>query len=262
MFKGYIIRAKAICSKEYLSQEIEFIKQVFIENGYDEARLQRLIKETERKSNKTNEVKNKNYVSLPWIPGLSQKLKKAFKKAECTISFKSPRNLESILTSKNKPEMPLNCQPGVYFIPTGCNKGYTGETKKQVLTRNKEHEKAIFKNDCGDAVAEHHDKCGCSIDLNQVKTVAVEPQWYRRKVREALEIRRLKTGPNEQTGINRDYGDYVTTDTWRSLFTKINQNKHMLTFEKMTSNQNETVTVVQGGSNIAITNVTSINTNT
>ena len=171
VFKGYIIRAKAICSEEYLSEEITFIKQIFIENGYDEARLNKLIKETERKNNKNKETQNKSYTSLPWIPGLSQKLKKVFKKAECTISFKSPRNLESILTSKNKPEMPINCQPGVYFVPTGCRRGYTGETKKQILTRNIEHGKAIFNNDLKDAIAEHHDKCGCNIDLTQTKTV-------------------------------------------------------------------------------------------
>ena len=197
---------------------------------------------------------------------MSQKLKKAFKKADCTITFKSPRNLESILTSENKPEMPLNCQLGVYFIPTGCMKGYTGETKKQILTRNKEHEKAIFKNDCNDAIAEHHDKCGCNIDLSQIKTVAVEPLWYRRKVREALEIRRLQTGPNEQTGINRDLGDYVTTNAWKPLFTKINKDKHTLTFKKMTPNHNtesnETNAALQCGNNRVRNNVTSLSVST
>ena len=233
VFKGYIRRAKAICSKENLVEEIEFIKQIFKENGYHEDRLNKLIKETERISNKNKDKQNQTYTSLPWIPGLSQKLKKAFRKAECTISFKSPRNLESILTSKNKPEMPPNSQPGVYFVPTGCKKGYTGETKKQILTRNREHEKSLFKNDKADAIAEHQDKCGCEIDLTLTKTIAVEPTWYRRKVREALEIRRLKTGPEEETGINRDLGDYVTTNTWSSLFTKINRNKDIPTFNSM-----------------------------
>ena len=117
--------------------------------------------------------------------------------------------------------MPTNCQPGVYFVPTGCRKGYTGETKDQILTRNYEHEKAVFNNDQKHTIAEHHDKCGCKIDLTKTKTVAVKPTWYRRKVREALKIRRLQTGPDEETGINRDLGDYVTTNTWASLFTKI-----------------------------------------
>ena len=59
----------------------------------------------------------------------------------------SPRNLESILTSKNKPEMSRSNQLGVYFVAIDCGKAYTRETKKQINTRNTEHEKAIFKGD-------------------------------------------------------------------------------------------------------------------
>ena len=31
VFKGFILRANAICSREYLNEEIAFIKQIFIE---------------------------------------------------------------------------------------------------------------------------------------------------------------------------------------------------------------------------------------
>ena len=115
-----------------MNDEIKFIKDIFIENGYDETMLDKIIKETERKKLPSRESSIKRYTSLPWIPGLSQKLKKIFKQADCKVSFKSPRNLESILTSKNKPQLPVNSQPGVYFTSTGCGKGYTGETKKQI----------------------------------------------------------------------------------------------------------------------------------
>ena len=224
VFKGYISRAKAICSPKYLKEEIEFIKNVFIENGYERKTLDRLVRNMERnKSNK--ESKLKRYTSLPWIPGLSQKLKKSFKKVGCEISFKAPRNLNSILTSKNKPQLPPNSQPGVYFIPTGCRRGYTGETKKQISTRNTEHEKAVFKGDIeNDALAAHSQSCECDIKWENTKTLAIEPIWFRRKVRESLEIRRLKTGPEDPNGLNRDNGDYVTTNTWKTLFDKINAN--------------------------------------
>ena len=194
------------------------------------------FKETESNKTKKKKSKDKKFTSLPWIPGLSQKLRKAFKKANCRVSFKSPRNLESILTSKNKPEMPPNSQLGVYFIPTGCAKGYTGETKKQIRTRNTEHEKAIFKGDTKDAIALHKESCDCVMDWTKTKTIAVKPVWFKRKVREVLEIRRLRTGPEEEGGVNRDLGDYVITDTWLSLFSKINQIKNIPTFESMTSN--------------------------
>ena len=123
--------------------------------------------------------------------------------------------------------MPKNNQPGVYLVATDCWKAYTGETKKQINTRNTEHEKAIFKGDRNDALAEHQNICGCKVFTETTKTIAVEPIWYKRKVREALEIRRLKTGPNEDRGLNRDLGDYVTTDSWNTLFTQINKKKGM-----------------------------------
>ena len=236
VFKGFILRAKAICSEQYLLEEMNFIKQIFMENGYTEEELESIIKETERKRPKKNKDPDTHYTSLPWIPNLSTKLQKVFRNAGCKVSFKSPRNLESILTNKNKPQLPPNSQPGVYFVPTGCASGYTGESKKQIRTRNLEHEKAVFKGDTKDAIAEHKENCDCDIDWTAVKTLAVEPMWFKRKVREALEIRRLKTGPNEPKGLNRDLGDYVTTDSWSTLFNKINSMNIVPTFESMTSN--------------------------
>ena len=239
VFQGFIRRANSICSQKYLNEEIEFIKKIFTENGYNEEKLDKLVEKALKKK-KRNNSEQKRFTSLPWIPGLSQKLKKAFKKADCTVSFKSPPNLESILTSKNKPQLPSNSHPGVYFIPTGCGKGYTGETKKQVRTRNVEHEKAVFKGDIkNDALAQHKDTCNCDINWRKTQTIAVEPVWFRRKVREALEIRRLKTGPNEDKGLNRDLGDYVTTNSWTSLFSKISQQRIALSFDHLTSNNED-----------------------
>ena len=236
VFKGYILRAKAICSKEHLEEEIKFIKTIFVENGYDEKRLDKIIQNTEKRKARKKESSTTRYTSLPWIPGLSQKLKKVFRKADCSVAFKSPRNLESILTSKNKPQLPPNSQPGVYFVPTGCQSGYTGETKKRISTRNTEHEKAVFTGYTKDAIAEHKESCDCPMDWEKTKTIAVEPIFFRRKVREALEIRRLKCGPENTKGLNRDLGDYVTTNTWSTLFDKVNIMKKTPTFESMTSN--------------------------
>ena len=105
--------------------------------------------------------------------------------------------------------------------------------------RNTEHGKAVFKGDVeADALAEHSQTCDCDINWEHTKTIAIEPVFFRRKVREALEIRRLKTGPNDTNGLNRDYGDYVTTNTWQPLLEKINSNKkiNIDTLETMTSN--------------------------
>ena len=228
IFKGFIHRAKSICSPQHLTAELDFLTQVFVNNGYEKSHLDQMIVESNRPRIVANPTptNNSNFVSMPYLPGLSAPLKKAFRKAVYKVAFKSPRNLGSILTSNIKPKLPANSSQGVYFIPTGCIKAYTGETKKKIVTRTTEHEKAIFLEDTEhDAVAAHQIECGCEIDMTKAKVLAKETKWFPRKVREALEIRRLKTGPDQEHGINQDMGDYVTTNHWDDLFVAINQNK-------------------------------------
>ena len=68
-------------------------------------------------SNDANETPNKlPIITLPWIPGLSPKLRKAYKKAGYKTVFKSNKNLQKLLTSKNKSILPMNSYPGVYKI--------------------------------------------------------------------------------------------------------------------------------------------------
>ena len=56
------------------------------------------------------------------------------------------------------------------------------------------------------------------------KTVRISPYMYERKIREALEIKKLKA-INEKnktfTVLNRDNGDYFTTNPWKPLFMKM-----------------------------------------
>ena len=50
------------------------------------------------------------------------------------------------------------------------------------------------------------------------------PNMYKRKVREALEINRLKTlNETHETfkSLNRDNSDHVTMNSWKPLFRKI-----------------------------------------
>ena len=85
IFKGFIYRAFKKCSDGYLDQEIEFLISVFKENGYEENQLQRTIKEVKDKFSRENEEQEETEggdlptVTLPWIPGVSPKLKKVYK---------------------------------------------------------------------------------------------------------------------------------------------------------------------------------------
>ena len=70
----------------------------------------------------------------------------------------------------------------------------------------------------------HNKECPGQCNWIHPRTIAVILNMYKRKVREAVEINRLKIlNETNKTfkALNRGNGDYVTTNSWRPLFWKI-----------------------------------------
>jgi len=221
VFRGFVDRAYSLCSDNYLDEEIKFLTQNFIDNGYNETSLTSIIKSVKQKKQQQQQQPPdtvQKIVSLPWIPGVSTKLKNAFKKSGYKTVFKSNKNLKDILTAKTKPKLPANSHPGVYKVDCSCGKAYVGETKLQISTRVNQHEKAAFLGQWQkSAIAEHTKSCDGVIEWNnQRNTIKVESRYFDRKVREALEIQYHRCNP-KYGGINQDDGTYVTTSFWKPL---------------------------------------------
>jgi len=223
VFKGFLARAMRICSPQHLEQEIQFLIQVFVENGHEAKRLEEIAasyttEEAEQPEN--DEESKKPVVCIPWIPKLGPRLRMVMKKRGIRIVFSSGRNLKDILCNHKSP-LPINSYPGVYKIQCGCGVVYIGETKKKVSNRVKEHEKYVFKGNYKmSAVAEHSSTCNQQFEWSEVETICTQSNWRRRKVREALEIRRHHR--SEMKIINRDQGILVKTDIWNPLLSKMN----------------------------------------
>ena len=84
----------------------------------------------------------KQTIFLPWIQRVSPKLSEVYQKAGYKVEFKSNKNLQTILTSKNKTKLPNNSFPGVYKIPCSCRIiPYRGETKMKVSTQIMQHQR-------------------------------------------------------------------------------------------------------------------------
>ena len=247
-FKGFVHRAFKICSKNYLEQELEFLTNIFIENGYDKNELVRTIKDIRKKIEKDNTTTTNNKqqndvvlprITLPWIPGVSSKLRKAYKKAGYQVVFKSKANLKTILTAKNKVQLPKNSRPGVYKIPCDCKKvpPYIGQTKLQIRTRADQHKKYVAKGQWENSGAAKHAKtCKAGPNFEQTETIAVEYNTFNRRVRETLEIQKHEAGPKEG-GINLDDGMYVKTKFWLPYLRNMSKKEC-----KVTSNRSPALT--------------------
>ena len=110
---------------------------------------------------------------------------------------------------RNKSKLLLNSFPGVYQLDCTSNVLHIGETKKKVITRTIEHQQDSFNGKWESSGAtEHCLECHGQFNWINPKTLSTEQQYHRRKIREALEIKKAKTMKRRKV-LNRDEGNLV-----------------------------------------------------
>ena len=174
---------------------------------------------------------------------MSTNLKKVYKKAGYKVVFKSNRNLQAILTKKNKVQLPPNSQPGVYRITCGCTQvpPYIGQTKLKISTRIEQHEGYVHREQWKKSgAAQHARTCPVGPLFENAETLKMEHKKFDRIVREALEIQKHRSGP-KQGGINIDDGRYLNNKFWVPMMDHVskeeNDKRRMITSNTVTSNQ-------------------------
>ena len=94
-FKGFLARATKIFSEKYLREEIEYLTDIFWENGHDTKTLQKIINSFEKKTRGTNNNNNNNNtnkkqtVTTPWVPEIGPKAKKEIQKFGFRVAFQT-----------------------------------------------------------------------------------------------------------------------------------------------------------------------------
>ena len=227
IFKGFLARATKIYSGKYLKEEIEYLTDIFCENGHDRKTLKKIINEFEKKTRTTinttnnNNANKKQTITVPWTPKIGPKIKKEIQKFGFRVAFKTGPNLNSILC-KNKDKLMPNSYPGVYELKCSCGSAYNGETKKKVITRSIEHQQGSIKGNWTSSGATEHTKeyHGC-FDWLHPKTLSIKNSYYDRKVRESLEIDMAVVKYGQEKVLNRDNGNFVKTNAWKPLFRKM-----------------------------------------
>ena len=226
IFSGFLNRAYRICDDRFRQEEIDFLINNFVENGYDRNTLTRIADDYIRNqtADNQNDPDQLPFVKLPWIPGLSPKLRKSFRKAGYRTVFKSGSNLKTMLTSKNKSRLPPNSHPGVYMIECKCGKKYVGETGLKISTRVGQHKKNVEDEKWDiSGITNHARDCNEGLNWDEARLLKTEENKFDRKVREALEIQFRQTAPHTEHGLNLDDGQYVTSRFWKPMLSHIRE---------------------------------------
>ena len=227
VFKGFLVRASRTCSTKHLQEEIQFLIDVFAENGHERSSLEKMVEQHLNPDvSRRNQESRKSVIKIPWIPQLGPKLRKIYRKQGIKTVFTSAPSISDILCN-HKSRLPSNSYPGVYKVLCRCHQAaYVGETKKQVSTRIIEHERDVFHGRWDKSGLSEHAKVCCeSFDFENAKTLAIEGDFRLRKIREALEIRMHETAPNLSMATNKDRGNILRSETWNALMKKIRDAK-------------------------------------
>ena len=103
IFIGFIDCAFHLCSEKFIDNEITYLKEIFIENGYEESLLQKWVYEYRNKKQRNpDDEDTMKTVTLPWIPGLSPKLRKVYKIAGYKTSLPSNLGPTSIISLRRR----------------------------------------------------------------------------------------------------------------------------------------------------------------
>ena len=135
IFKGFVSRSKKLCSEKYLDGELNFLVDMFVENGHDRNHSYSIIRKNKHQVPKYA----RNIFKLPWIPILGPKKRIELLNTGCRVIFTSAAKLKNILFN-NKSKLLPNSYPRVYELSCDYGGEYIGEAKKRVLTRSIEHQ--------------------------------------------------------------------------------------------------------------------------
>ena len=193
-----------------------------------EATKKKVETSKERKQTSLTKEKNKGHVTLPYIRGLSERLRRLFKHHQIGTSYR-PHNKISQFVIHPKDPIPIEEKCGVIYEVScnNCNKTYIGETSRKLGTRIAEHRKDYqTSTPVGVTTRASHQWSAAQIHKSAITDHMVQqnhlPNWDNfkvlsqdtdnatRKIREAIWIR-------QKPNMNRDEGAYHLSHLYDDL---------------------------------------------
>lgn len=207
---GIIDRAIKLSSCNHREKAINKAKDILKKNSYPEKLINQITKKrihlyyNSEKRLSNNENITKKYISLPYVPKLSEKIQNIFKNNDIEIAHKVTNNYNDLFT-KLKTKIPTDYQTHcIYEIPcNNCDGKYIGQTMQYLHKRINQHKNSVkHVTNCNEtalskhAKTEHH-----NFNFEQTKIIDKEQNNKSRMFLEMIHIKRNKNSINDRTDI-------------------------------------------------------------
>ena len=131
--------ARTVAIGENVGKEVKHAAEVLKVNGYPV----HIIRLVQRNGKREQEEERPKYrISLPYVSGLSENLRRILRRFDIRTAFTTISTLRQQLTRVKDVDRPLSKASLVCRVPCSCGREYIGETKRALITHIKEHQSA------------------------------------------------------------------------------------------------------------------------
>ena len=200
-YNAMIHRAFTIpISNENLKKELNIIKHIATNNGFNLRTIDRLVSKKLKKLAlnqvySEKEASTNSYKTLTYYGSVSERIANILRKQNIEVTFRSPTSLSRELIN-NKHKLDRMEKSGVYkMFCDECDSVYIGQTGRDFQTRKKEHLHS-YKTKKTDSTFANHLLEENHRPSKKFEVLHLAEKGARLTLLESLEIYKNKTGPN------------------------------------------------------------------
>ncbi|KAI8490873.1 hypothetical protein Bbelb_312920 [Branchiostoma belcheri] len=200
-----------VTSDQAKTDEQRHLRGALAKCGYQNWTFNKALKPSDqsKKTQKCKPLTNKNKanITIPYVQGVSEKLRRIFQNFNIATNFKPHSTLrQRLVHPKDRPHKGTKANV-IYKLKCeepNCNNTYIGETSRPLKVRYKEHCRPSA-NGYSSAIFHHlqHNQ-GHSFKLESTNVLDRETRWWERCVKEAIYERMYNPTLNREGGLRVD----------------------------------------------------------
>ena len=202
-------RADTVISNPHaISEEKQHVQESLGNCGYPNwafTKAKKTKDSTTTSDNQNSAASSRTFVTIPYVAGLSERLKNTFKSHGISTCFKPTNTLRSKLVhvkDKQPKDKQSNLVYGIACATPDCGETYVGETKQSLRARISQHRRPSSSEAQNSAVYNHcNEKTGHSFNKEEVQILDKEERWFERGVRESIWERVEQPAINKKGGL-------------------------------------------------------------